>query len=271
MAETLRRLALIGGVATAVAAAGIATISISATAEPGAAPAPASVAPFIVGGEDTTTDEFPFVVALLSTGGQQFCGGTLAAPNKVVTAAHCTVGEEPSAIKVAVGRTTMSSGEGTESAVTDIWVHPSYTDAAQGFDVSVLTLETSVEQAPLELASSADSALYEAGSETTILGWGLTSEGGSQSDVLQKASVPVTSDDTCKTAYPEYTPDAMVCAGVDEGGIDTCQGDSGGPLVAGGKLIGVTSFGQGCARPSFPGVYARVAAYHDDLQAQIGS
>jgi secreted trypsin-like serine protease len=51
----------------------------------------------------------------------------------------------------------------------------------------------------------------------------------------------------------------MICAGFPQGGTDTCQGDSGGPLFgAGPKVVGSTSFGEGCARPNKPGVYARV-------------
>jgi trypsin len=250
---------------TAVALSVFATVSV-AHAEPAPPPDAGS---YIVGGQETNIQEHPFTVALLSPDGQQFCGGTLAAPNKVVTAAHCTSGQQPADINVVSGRTAISSQEGTVSKVTNVWVHPQYQDATQGFDVSVLTLQAPVQEKPIELAK-ADDPGYQPNTEATILGWGLTSEGGQQSDKLRKATVPVNADDTCKGAYGEYRPEAMLCAGVPQGGVDTCQGDSGGPLVANGKLIGVTSWGEGCARPGKPGIYARVGAYYDVLMQQIG-
>lgn len=262
MVQAFRRASRWAG-AVAVAASAIATFGVG-----GATAAPSDVHPDIIGGEDANIQDHPFTVALTTPDGQQFCGGSLAAPNKVVTAAHCTVDTQPSEINVVSGRTTLSSNEGKVSEVSDVWVHPEYQDATQGFDVSVLTLADTVDQQPIELAK-ADDPGYEPGAEATILGWGLTSEGGQPSDHLKKATVPVTSDQDCSAAYNEYTPDAMVCAGYPEGGTDACQGDSGGPLVVDGKLVGITSWGQGCAQPNYPGVYARVGAYHDVLMQQI--
>lgn len=270
MAASARRWARLAG-ATAIALSACATAAVAQAAPDQPAPdQPADVSPFIVGGQDANIEDHPYVVALTTPSGQQFCGGTLAAPDKVVTAAHCTDGTAPAEIDVVSGRTEMSANDGTVSAVTDVWVHPEYSNATQGFDVSVLTLEAPVQETPIELAT-ADDAGYAPDSEATILGWGTTSEGGQQADHLQMATVPVSSDETCSSAYPEYSPDSMVCAGYPEGGIDACQGDSGGPMVVDGKLIGATSWGQGCARPDYPGVYARIGAYHDVLMEQIGS
>jgi len=266
MAKASRRIVRFAGVAAAALVVGLATGAVAS-----AAPSQPQ-RPYIVGGEDTTTDENPFVVALLSPDGHQFCGGTLGAKNKVITAAHCTVDikDKPDQVQVAVGRTKMSSQDGKVLKVKEIWVHEKYEDATKGFDVSVLTLDGDVEQKPLELGDKSDPG-YGEGKEATMLGWGLTSEGGEQSDNLKKVKVPVTSDDTCKKAYPEYNAEAQVCAGTHEGGKDTCQGDYGGPMVSeSGKLIGITSWGEGCPRPDKPGVYTRVATYVEDIKKHLG-
>ncbi|MQA10444.1 MAG: trypsin-like serine protease [Pseudonocardiaceae bacterium] len=265
MTDALRRFSRLVGIGAATLLAGLGTVSVA-----DAAPAkPADVGADIVGGQDADIADYPFTVALTTPNGEQFCGGTLAAANKVVTAAHCMQGESPENLRVVSGRTAMSSNEGTVSEVSDIWVHPDYQDATQGFDVAVVTLAGNVQEQPIELAT-ADDPGYNEGTEATILGWGTTSEGGNTSDTLQQANVPVNSDQDCSSAYQEYNPDAMVCAGLPEGGVDSCQGDSGGPMVAGGKLIGVTSWGEGCARPGKPGIYARVGAYHDVLTEPLG-
>ena len=95
---------------------------------------------------------------------------------------------------------------------------------------------------------------------STIAGWGATSDGGDLPDTLQEAKVPIVSDDVAAAAYPnDFENKTQIGAGYPQGGTDTCQGDSGGPMFgAGNKVVGATSFGEGCARPNKPGVYARV-------------
>jgi trypsin len=270
MAEARRLLRLVG-----VAAAVLASVGVVAVSTASADQTPDDVQPMIIGGEETTIEENPFVVALTTPDGFQFCGGSIVAPTKVVTAAHCTEGSSPSDIQVVAGRTSLSGGGGTVAGVTDIWIHPEWNSSALTNDASVLTLDTALSQAPIALASPADGDLYAAGANSTVYGWGVT-ESGQPSDTLRKVSVPVTADDTCAASYPgSFDAASMVCAGLPEGGKDSCQGDSGGPLegvTADGtrKLIGIVSWGQGCAEPNFYGVYGRVSAFHDLIQGQIG-
>jgi len=95
-----------------------------------------------------------------------------------------------------------------------------------------------------------------------ITGWGTLSFRGSSPNTLMQASVPLVSKQRCENAYPDQIDDSMLCAGLDEGGVDACQGDSGGPLVCEFNgtwyLEGATSWGNGCASPHLYGVYAKV-------------
>ncbi|WP_112261798.1 S1 family peptidase [Lentzea terrae] len=258
MAKTLHRL-IVSVIVSALAS--IFFVAPAANAD--------DVSPMIVGGTRASTSTYPWVVYLASSTGSQFCGGTLVKANKVVTAAHCVKGRTPASTRVVHGRDDKQSSVGTVASVTKIWVHPSYTTATAGYDVAVLTLDRSISSATLPLATPADTALYTAGNSALILGWGTTSSGGSASRYLLKANVPLTSDATCKTAYSQYSNTSMVCAGYPQGGTDTCQGDSGGPLVYGGKLIGDTSWGRGCAAAGYPGVYGRIAPYYSVINAQL--
>ncbi|MCE6999814.1 serine protease [Saccharothrix sp. S26] len=223
----------------------------------------------VVGGHRVSISDHPWVVYVTDSSGNQFCGGTLVAPTKVVTAAHCATTRTPRNTRVVLGREDRQSSGGVVARLTDIWVHPDYVSADQGEDVAVLTLRSAVSYTPLPLAHPDDAALYEPGTEGLVLGWGRTSEQGASSRYLLAATVPVMDDAHCEDAYPQFDPDEMTCAGYPDGGVDTCQGDSGGPFVAGGKLIGITSWGEGCARAGRPGVYAEVKRYADVLEAQL--
>ncbi|MFI2432942.1 S1 family peptidase [Streptomyces sp. NPDC018693] len=253
------------------AAAVVATAAAATTALLGAPSATAAPQP-IVGGTTTTTTSYPFMMQITDASQNQFCGGTLVSPTKVVTAAHCMVGETTSSIRVVGGRTYRNGTNGTVSRVSKIWIHPNYTTATRGEDVAVLTLSTSMPYTPVSYVSSSDTSVYAAGTTARIIGWGTTSSGGSSSNQLRTATVPTVSDTSCRSSYgSSYVASEMVCAGYTSGGVDTCQGDSGGPLLIGGVLAGITSWGEGCASAGYPGVYTRLTTFSSLVTAQVDS
>jgi secreted trypsin-like serine protease len=241
-------------------------VSFAVAALCAAAAAPSSA---VVGGNDASPGEYPSVAEI--TFGPFLCTGTLIAPTWVLTAGHCsniTAGTVASPaswpaplISVRVGGATQSDGE--RLGVSRVVMHPDYL-LTSGYDISLLQLSSSSTMAPTQLAGAGERSIWTAGTMETIVGWGVTSEGGSQPDRLQEAQVPITTDSYCAGAYSDFDPQTMVCAGFPEGGVDTCQGDSGGPMFGHSstgalRVVGTTSFGEGCARPGKPGVYARVA------------
>ncbi|MCS0605638.1 serine protease [Streptomyces sp. LP11] len=253
------------------AAALLATTAAAATALLASPTANAAPQP-IVGGTTTTTSSYPFVMQITDASQNQFCGGTLVAPKKVVTAAHCMAGESTGSVRVVGGRTYLNGTNGTVSKVSKIWINPDYTDATNGDDVAVLTLATSMPYAPASYVSSSQTSVYAAGTTARILGWGTTSENGSSSNQLRTATVPIVSDSSCRSSYgSDFVQTDMVCAGYSSGGVDTCQGDSGGPLLIGGVLAGITSWGEGCAEAGYPGVYTRLTTFSNLVTAQVNS
>jgi secreted trypsin-like serine protease len=232
----------------------------------GAAAAPSSA---VVGGHDANPGEFPSVAEI--TFGPFLCTGTLITPDWVLTAGHCSnitagtvaspISWPPPLIDVRIGGVSQSDGE--HRSVSRVVMHPDYL-LTSGYDISLLQLSQSSTMAPTQVAGSGERSIWTAGTLETIVGWGVTEEGGDLPDRLQAARVPVTTDEYCAGAYSDFDPRTMVCAGFPQGGVDTCQGDSGGPMFgktsAGAlRVVGTTSFGEGCARPGKPGVYGRVA------------
>jgi secreted trypsin-like serine protease len=258
----------------AALAAGVLTVaSLGAVAVAGSASAD-EPQPRIVGGTLAHTADTPWAIQLSNSGSPdstgEWCGSTLVAADKIVTAAHCAQ-EAASTYTAVQGRDVLSdTSGGKESKISKIWVDPEY-GKVSGHDVAVLTLATPFDGVPT-LALETDKAADKAGAASVVFGWGET-EGTGPADTFQKVDVPVIGDAYCEKAYASegYTADGEICAGYEEGGKDSCQGDSGGPLVLNGRLFGVVSWGVGCADAGKPGVYAEVATYAAELQVQIDS
>lgn len=260
------------GLTRARKTAAVAATAAAAAAALLSAPTAEAASSRIVGGTTTTTTAYPFMMQITDASQKQFCGGTLVSANKVVTAAHCMVGETTGSVRVVGGRTYRNGTNGTVSRVSDIWIHPDYTDATNGDDVAVLTLSTSMPYRTASYVDSSDTGVYAAGTTARIVGWGTTSSGGSSSNQLRTATVPIVSNSSCASSYgSDFLASDMVCAGKTSGGVDTCQGDSGGPLLIGGVLAGITSWGEGCAQAGYPGVYTRLTTFSDEVTEQVES
>ncbi|TFI56363.1 serine protease [Sphingomonas parva] len=224
--------------------------------------------PRIVGGDPFDIATAPWQVALVkgyAANRYQFCGGTLIAPDTVVTAAHCIdnpiVKNDPLRLDIVAG--TAFFGEGGERIkVKSLAVHPQWNATNLDYDVAILKLaQGSTLGRPIPI----DSDPANPPMQVTVSGWGALSEGGRSSDELMGVTMPLVDAGTCSSpeSYGASITPRMLCAGVREGGQDSCQGDSGGPLVRdlgpNARLVGVVSWGEGCARRLKYGVYTRVS------------
>jgi trypsin len=251
---------------------------------------------------------------------RQFCGGSLLTTRIVITAAHCldedpdcdnnvnttlpdcgvtdpggdgTAKIDPNDLEILLGTTRLSSATqaddyGVYPDHGAISIHPSFNNPVPfANDVGYVVLTGGVvESSDIETIMIAgdleERDLWLPGVFTEISGWGRTIQGGSKSDTLRAASVPIVSDSACGSSAMyggNFNAATMVCAGFSQGGVDTCQGDSGGPLQAPlqtpdgeYRLIGITSWGSGCAQPNRPGVYTRIAqdgGLRDDVEQKV--
>lgn len=248
------------------------------------------IEPDIVGGAPADPGEWPWQVALV--GGTttdlyngQFCGGSLVAPQWVVTAAHCVYDDPASAVDVVAGIYDLeppTSGRQRRDVIKII-VHPNYNSNTHNNDIALLKMKTPITVGgtgasktgivPLVPASSGDLA----GVNSWVTGWGATEAQPNYPTELREVQIPIISNTLCNDVnhYNGDITSSMMCAGFELGGKDSCQGDSGGPLVvdtgSGWQLAGIVSWGQGCADPGFYGVYTRVSVFTSWVNSYIQS
>uniref|UniRef100_UPI00398E4B37 transmembrane protease serine 9 n=1 Tax=Pristiophorus japonicus TaxID=55135 RepID=UPI00398E4B37 len=230
--------------------------------------APLMVGTRIVGGTSSAPGEFPWQISLQLLYNGHVCGGTLISTNWVVTAAHCFLTQKDLNRWFGYLGTQRRSGlRGTKVIFKRIIIHPSFSFANLDYDIALLELDKPVALSKVIQPACVPSSShrFSEGIRCYISGWGTTAEAGFLSYMLKKAEVDLISDRLCQKLYGYQISPRMFCAGKVKGGVDTCQGDSGGPLVcreSSGKwfLVGITSWGVGCARANSPGVYSRVTA-----------
>ncbi|XP_058517308.1 enteropeptidase [Ochotona princeps] len=236
--------------------------------------------PRIVGGTDAREGAWPWVVAL-SYNGQLLCGASLVSNDWLVTAAHCVYGRnmEPTRWTAILGL-HMTSNQTSPHVVTqridEIVISPHYNERANDADIAMMHLEVQVNYTDYiqPICLPEENQIFPPGKNCSIAGWGRLLYQGVTADILQEAVVPLVSNEKCQQQMPEYNiTENMMCAGYEEGGVDTCQGDSGGPLMCQENnrwfLVGVTSFGYQCAQPNRPGVYVRATRFTEWIQSLL--
>ncbi|XP_054038261.1 transmembrane protease serine 9 isoform X1 [Rissa tridactyla] len=222
----------------------------------------------IVGGSTAARGEWPWQVSLWLRQKEHKCGAVLIADRWLLSAAHCfDIYSDPKMWVAFLGTPFLSGIDGKMEKIFRIYKHPFYNVYSLDYDVALLELNMPVKFSntikPICLPDN--SHIFHEGARCFITGWGSTKEGGLMSKHLQKAAVNMIGDQACKKFYPVQISSRMVCAGFPQGSVDSCSGDAGGPLACkepSGKwfLAGITSWGYGCARPYFPGVYTKVTA-----------
>jgi secreted trypsin-like serine protease len=219
----------------------------------------------VVGGVEAPPGMFPWMVRL-SMG----CGGALTAPRVVLTAGHCVDGTGATKnIKVVAGVVDLKSSKALTARSVSVIRAVGFRDETRGDDWAVIQLDHALDLPTLPLVDGPGDK-----GDFVVMGWGQTREDSmKQERRLHYATVPTVADPKCASEYQKagvkLVAGESICAG--KRGIDTCQGDSGGPMVgknAAGEWVqaGIVSWGLGCARDGYPGVYTQISAFRDQIR-----
>lgn len=215
--------------------------------------------PRIINGFEVGRLRYPYFSLMY---GKSLCGGVLIAPRIVLGAAHCVDADE----RFRIGAFE-DVGDGQSVFIQDTISHPKFTDPNQfDYDIMMYVLE---DEPDFEYIKLEKNEVNEG--KFTVLGFGDTDEGPEMdlSDVLQEVELEYVDSETCDDGHggrDEVKEDMMCAAGKDK---DSCIGDSGGPLIKKGDnsdedtLVGVVSWGRGCAEEGVPGVYVRISFFYD--------
>mmetsp|Transcript_11202 Transcript_11202/g.26933 ORF Transcript_11202/g.26933 Transcript_11202/m.26933 type:complete len:430 (-) Transcript_11202:269-1558(-) len=225
--------------------------------------------PRIIGGEQANPGRYPYY-SLLS--GTSLCGAALISPRFVLTAAHC----QDADIKFSIGPELINGG--VTMQIADRAVHPLYNEYTYENDLAIfeLTEDAVIQSAdggvvPAPYVRLSPDEIFSINTNFTVVGFGdvIQEESDTQfSDTLQQTTVSYVSNTECRRDHRGEIQETMMCAKAR--GQDACYGDSGGPLLQtptndynDDRMVGIVSWGRGCANTLYPGVYTRISSFYD--------
>jgi V8-like Glu-specific endopeptidase len=236
----------------------------------------------ITGGTSTTISEFPWQVYVVS--GNLRCGGSIIAPNWIVTAAHCTKDDNgnnipASQVSIKAGANNpFSSSEGTIYQASDVIPNETYNDVTLENDIALIKLKDAINvpnATPVKIVNQQDvsSGATDPGVMTWVTGWGLTHVSPNVFPTsLQKVQLPIVSNTQAATVWRNQITGTVLMAGFMNGNKDACSGDSGGPLVVPVldefKLAGIVSWGS--SECNTYGAYTKISLYTDWIRSKTG-
>jgi len=229
----------------------------------------------IINGLPAKTESHAWQVSIQDLG-SHFCGGSIIAPQWILTARHCVIdyldkNSFPRMNLVLGTHNLFDLGSAIIETPIQIVVHDN-----ENADIALIKISNPVLTIPyLPLISSKDESTHiKPGLNSIVSGWGLTNENGIRTpNYLQTIQIPIIPVELCKISYGDELHDFEFCAGLIDGSKDACQGDSGGPIVvktnSSYAQIGIISWGDGCGKPYMFGVYTKVANFYEWIKETI--
>ncbi|UJR29053.1 hypothetical protein I4U23_010268 [Adineta vaga] len=243
----------------------------------------------IIGGQTVRTRIWSWVVSI-RVGNRFQCAGSILTSSWILTAAHCFsfanhLGEniieiDPSLVTIHAGSNNRLEENQYRRAI-EIFHHPQFDSSTYLNDIALIKVSSPFDMTDITIGqiclpnlSSNEYPLVN--TSVVAVGWGRVWQNGPESFTLQQVILKAVGHKQSSCSSLIFNPSKQFCAGVENSQKDTCQGDSGGPLMSFTTshqwvIVGLTSYGFGCAIPKYSGVYTRVIAYLDWINQFINT